>query len=393
MLGYKELQGKLMNLKNSKKYIALLIIIVVAIFLVPRFFGEGTSSIVYTTVKVDRNNITSQITSSGTINPLKTIEVGSQVAGYAKTIFVDYNSEVKKGDPLLEIDPSTLQTELKRAQADKKKADADFNLTNSVYNTNKELYDKRLISKEEFDDSRAKYLSALASLEQSKATIEITQSNLNNTVVRSPIDGIVLSLNINSGENVVPNSKPLFLISQDLSSMKIDTNVSEADIGKIQNGQSAFFTVDAFPNQAFEGVVFQVRNEPITNNNVVTYNVVVSIDNKDNKLKPGMTAQVKIIVAERKDVKRVPTSALRFIPPSSANIESNNLDTNIVPHVWTPGSNGQIKPVLVNPGVGDGRYTEITEGDLKEGDEVIVEALIKNDSGNNSSYLPQPRRF
>ena len=382
-----------MNLKNTKVYIALLIIIVIAIFLVTRFFGDSTSSIVYMTAEVDRNNITSLITSSGTINPLKTIEVGSLVSGYAKNIFVDYNTEVKKGDPLLEIDPSTLGTELKRAQADKKKADADFNLTNSVYNANRELYDKRLISKEEFDDSRSKYLSALASLDQSKATIEITESNLRNTTIRSPIDGIVLSRNINTGENVVPNSKPLFLISQDLSSMRIDTNVSEADIGKIQNGQRAFFTVDAYPNQTFEGVVSQIRNEPITNNNVVTYNVVVSIGNKEDKLKPGMTAEVKITVAEEKDVKRVPTSALRFIPPSSANIESNSVETNNSPHVWVLGKNGQIKAVLVKPGVGDSRYTEIAEGDLKEGDEVIVEAIIKNNSGNNSSYLPQPRRF
>jgi len=382
-----------MNLKNTKVYIALLIIIVIAIFLVPRFFGDSTSSIVYVTAEVDRNNITSLITSSGTINPLKTIEVGSLVSGYAKNIFVDYNTEVKKGDPLLEIDPSTLGTELKRAQADKKKADADFNLTNSVYNANRELYDKRLISKEEFDDSRSKYLSALASLDQSKATIEITESNLRNTTIRSPIDGIVLSRNINTGENVVPNSKPLFLISQDLSSMRIDTNVSEADIGKIQNGQRAFFTVDAYPNQTFEGVVSQIRNEPITNNNVVTYNVVVSIGNKEDKLKPGMTAEVKITVAEEKDVKRVPTSALRFIPPSSANIESNSVETNNSPHVWVLGKNGQIKAVLVKPGVGDSRYTEIAEGDLKECDEVIVEAIIKNNSGNNSSYLPQPRRF
>ena len=382
-----------MNLKNTKVYIALLIIIVIAIFLVTRFFGDSTSSIVYVTAEVDRNNITSLITSSGTINPLKTIEVGSLVSGYAKNIFVDYNTEVKKGDPLLEIDPSTLGTELKRAQADKKKADADFNLINSVYNANRELYDKRLISKEEFDDSRSKYLSALASLDQSKATIEITESNLRNTTIRSPIDGIVLSRNINTGENVVPNSKPLFLISQDLSSMRIDTNVSEADIGKIQNGQRAFFTVDAYPNQTFEGVVSQIRNEPITNNNVVTYNVVVSIGNKEDKLKPGMTAEVKIMVAEEKDVKRVPTSALRFIPPSSANIESNSVETNNSPHVWVLGKNGQIKAVLVKPGVGDSRYTEIAEGDLKEGDEVIVEAIIKSNSGNNSSYLPQPRRF
>jgi len=382
-----------MNLKNSKLYIGLLVIIVVAIFLVPRFFNDGGSSVVYMTAKVDRSTITSQITSSGTINPLRTIEIGSQVAGYAKNIFVDYNAEVRKGDPLLEIDPSRLQTELKRAQADNKKAAADLNLTSSVYNTNKDLYEKRLISKEELDDSKSKYLAASAALEQSKATIEITEANLNNTTIRSPIDGIVLSRNINTGENVTPNGKPLFLISQELSNMKIDTNVSEADIGKIGRDQKAFFTVDAFPNETFEGTVSQIRNEPITNNSVVTYNVVVLINNDGNKLKPGMTADVKVIVAEKADIKRVPTSALRFIPPSSAIIDTNNVDINISPHVWIPSNNGQIKAVQVKPGIGDGRHTEITQGDINEGDEVIVEALIKDDSGNNASYLPQPKRF
>ncbi|GJM16454.1 MAG: RND transporter [Thermodesulfobacteriota bacterium] len=382
-----------MNLKNSKLYIGLLVIIVVAIFLVPRFFSDGGSSVVYMTAKVDRSNITSQITSSGTINPLKTIEVGTQVAGYAKNIFVDYNTEVKKGDPLLEIDPSKLQTELKRSQADNKKAAADLNLASSVYNTNKELYEKRLISKEELDDSKSKYLASSAALEQSKASIEITESNLSNTTIRSPIDGIVLSRNINTGENVTPNGKPLFLISQELSNMKIDTNVSEADIGKIQKDQRAYFTVDAFPNQTFEGTVSQIRNDPITNNNVVTYNVIVNIENTDNKLKPGMTADVKIIVAEKKDVMRVPTSALRFIPPSSAQIVTNNVDINVTPHVWVPANNGAITAIEVKPGVGDGGYTQITDGEIKEGEEVIVEAIIKEDSGNNTSYLPQPKRF
>lgn len=382
-----------MNLKNSKLYIGLLVIIVAAIFIVPRFFGDSDSSIVYVTAEVDKNNITSQITSSGTINPLKTIEVGSQVSGYAKTIFVDYNSEVKKGDPLLEIDPYKIETELKRAQADKKKAQADFNLTSSVYNTNKDLYEKRLISKEELDDSKSKYLSASAALEQSNATIEISESNLNNSTIRSPIDGIVLSRNINTGENVTPNGKPLFLISQELSNMKIDTNVSEADIGKIQKDQKAYFTVDAFPNQTFEGTVYQIRNEPITNNNVVTYNVVVSIENDGGTLKPGMTADVKVIVAEKKDAMRVPTSALRFIPPPTALIETNDVDTNITPHVWMPAKNGLIKPVVVKPGIGDGRYTEIMDGDVNEGEEVIIEAIIKNNGGKNASYLPQPKRF
>lgn len=382
-----------MNLKNSKLYIALLVIIVVGIFLVPRFIGDGESSVVYMTAKVDKNSIISQITSSGTINPLTTIEIGSQVTGYAKNIFVDYNTEVTRGDPLLEIDPSKLETELKRAQADNKKAAADLNLSSSVYNTNKELYEKRLISKEELDDSKSKYLAASAAFEQSKATIEITESNLNHTTIRSPIDGVVLSRNINTGENVTPNGKPLFLISQELSKMKIDTNVSEADIGKIQKDQKAFFTVDAFPNETFEGTVSQIRNDPITNNNVVTYNVVVLINNDEKKLKPGMTADVKVIVAEKKDIKRVPTSALRFIPPSSAQIESNNVEIDNTPHVWVPLGNGLIKAVSVKPGIGDGRHTEITEGDIKEGDEVIVEALIKDDSGNKSSYLPQPKRF
>jgi HlyD family secretion protein len=382
-----------MNLRNTKVYIALLVIIVAAIFLVPRFFGSKESSVVYMTAKVDSNNITSLISSSGTINPLNTIEVGSQVGGHANEIFVDYNSKVKKGDALLEIDPSLLKTELKRAQADNKKAQADVNLTSSVYKTDKELYEKRLISKEELDDSKSKYLAASAALEQSKANLEITQSNLNNTTVRSPIDGIVLSRNINSGENVTPNGKPLFLISEDLSSMKIDTNVSEADIGKIQIDQKAYFTVDAFPNETFEGTVTQIRNDPITNNNVVTYNVVVEIDNPENKLKPGMTADVKIIVAEKTDVKRIPTSALRFIPPASSIIDTNGIDINITPHVWVPSNDGYIKAISIKPGVGDGRFTEIINGDINDGDEVIVEAIIKDDSGGSSSYLPQPKRF
>jgi len=382
-----------MNLRNTKVYIALLVIIVAAIFLVPRFFRSDGSSVVYMTAKVDTSNITSLISSSGTINPLNTIEVGTQVGGHAKEIFVDYNSQVKKGDPLLEIDPTLLKTELKRAQADNKKAQADLNLTSSVYKTDKELYEKRLISKEKLDDSKSKYLAASAALEQSKANLDITESNLGNTTVRSPIDGIVLSKKINSGENVTPNGKPLFLISEDLSSMKIDTNVSEADIGKIQINQKTYFTVDAFPNETFEGTVTQIRNEPVTNNNVVTYNVVVEIANPENKLKPGMTADVKIIVAEKTDVKRVPTSALRFIPPATSIIDTNGIDINITPHVWIPSKNGYIKAVTIQPGVGDGRFTEVINGDINDGDEVIVEAIIKDDSGGSSSYLPQPKRF
>ena len=175
--------------------------------------------------------------------------------------------------------------------------------------------------------------------------------------------------------------------------MKIDTRVSEADIGIVSSDQEAFFKVDAYPNETFQGKVVQVRNDPLISNNVVTYNVVVLTENKGIKLKPGMTADVKIVVADNKDVLRVPTSALRFIPPSSANIKERPDELTQSSFVWVPLANGQIEAVEVTPGVSDDTHTEIVAGDLKEGQDVIVEAVSGAKQGSNSSFLPQPRRF
>lgn len=382
-----------MSLINKKTIAGLIVILILGIFIVPRFLWRKGSGITYRTAEADRNDVISIITATGTVNPLMTINVGSQVPGTVSKIYADYNARVKKGDPLAEIDPSPLKTELKRAEADNKRAQADFNIANSLYKANKELYEKRLIPKEEFDSSQAKYSSSLAAFDQSKVALEIAQSNLNNTVIRSPIDGVVLSRSINAGETVTPAGKPPFVISDDLSEMQIDTRVSEADIGKVGGDQKAYFRVDAYPNETFDGVVSQVRNEPIINNNVVTYNVLVQTGNKDMKLKPGMTAEVKIVVADKKDVLRVPTSALRFIPPSSADIKDKPDELSDKSYVWIPLGGGRIGALPVKPGVSDDTYTEISDGDLKEGQKVIIEAVsgAKTDSG--SSYLPQPRRF
>lgn len=378
---------------NKKTAAGLIVILLLGIFVVPRFLGGNDSRITYRTAEADRNDVISLITATGTLNPLTTIGVGSQVQGTVSGINADFNSEVKKGDPLLEIDPAPLKIELKRAEASMKKAEADFGIANSLYKANKELYEKRLIPKEEFDDSQSKYSGALAAFDQSKVALEIAKTNLENTVVRSPIDGIVLSRSINAGESVTPGGKALFVISNDLTEMKIDTKVSEADIGKLVPDQKAYFKVDAYPGETFEGTVSQVRNEPIITNNVVTYNVVVATGNEDRKLKPGMTAEVKIVVADKKDVLRVPTAALRFIPPSSADIKERPDELSDNSYVWITLKNGQIGALPVKTGVSDDIYTEILDGGLKEGQKVIVEAVAGSKSNGSSSYLPQPRRF
>jgi len=382
-----------MKLINKKTIAGLILIIFVGVFLVPKLFGGKDNRITYRTAEADRNDVISLISATGTINPLNSVEAGTLVQGAVDKIYADYNAEVKKGDPLAEINPGPLSIELKKAQAEKKRAEADFTIANSLYKANKELYEKRLIPKEEFDDSEAKYSSALAAFDQSKVALEIAGTNLENTVIRSPIDGIVLSRNVNAGESVTPGGKALFVIASDLGKMKIDTKVSEADIGKLVPDQKAYFRVDAYPGESFLGTVSQVRNEPIINNNVVTYNVVVLTENKEMKLKPGMTAEVKIVVADKKDVLRVPTAALRFIPPSSANIKARPDELSGKSYVWIKLPSGQIGAVPVKTGVSDDAYTEIVGGDLKEGDEVIVEAVTGTKAEGGSSYLPQPRRF
>jgi HlyD family secretion protein len=386
-----------MNLKNKRTIAVVALILVIVALFVFRSFQKGDVSIIYKTARVDRGDISSYITATGTINPVTIVEIRSQISGTIKDVYVDFNSRVKKGELLAEIgDPAPFRAKVNQAEASLKKAQVDFDIAKKTMEANEELYKKRLISKQEYDDSRAKFASAIAALEQAKAELETAKSNLQSTAIRSPIDGIIISKNIDVGQTVTTGheSPPLFLIAGDLSKMQLNANVSEADIGKIKEGQEASFTVDAYPDQTFKGKVWQIRNAPVTTQNVVTYDVVILADNQDLKLKPGMTADVKILVAYRTNTLRVPRAALRFIPPPSAKIDEKSKEIDSSSVVWTMSQGGRLKPVSIKPGISDDSFTEVLDGNLKEGEKVVIEAVGENASGSQPlGPLPQPQRF
>ena len=385
-----------MNWRN-KKVLAVFVFLVALVLLAFQFLRNERASVVYKTALVDKGDILSYVTATGTVNPVTTVEIGSQVQGIINKIYVDFNSLVKRGGSLAEIDPATFKAKVEQVEADLKKAQADVELTRNIMNANEVLHKKRLISKQEYDDSKVKYSSAVAALQQAKAALEIARSDLTHTTIRSPIDGIVMSRRVNVGQAVGTGreSTPLFIIAEDLSRINVVAHVSEADVGKVDNNQGSVFTVDAYPNQTFEGKVWQVRTEPVTASNVVTYDVVILVDNKELRLKPGMTAEVRILVAHKQDVLRVPRAALRFIPPPSASIEENSRELDSASVVWTTQRNGQLKAVPITSGISDDAFTELLDAHLREGEKVIVEAITSDGAGSESlgSILPKPKRF
>jgi HlyD family secretion protein len=366
-------------------------------FLIWRVAQPDPITIRYTTAQIDRGDIRSYVTATGTVNPVTMVEVSSQLSGLIKTLYVDINAQVRKGDPLAEIDPSPFQAQLKQAQANLKKGLEEVRTTRTIMQENAGLYRRGLMSKEEYSASQSKYAVAQASYDQLQAALEIAQSQLDLTTIRSPIDGVVVSKNVNVGQTVSANiqTPALFLIADDLIKMQLDTNVSEADIGKIQHEQAAFFSVDAYPGRTFEGSVWQIRNVPTTVQNVVMYDVVLRIENPEFKLKPGMTAEVNILVASRDHALRVPRAALRFTPPADALIHDAANATNDAAVVWTLQRGGQLQAVSIQPGISDEQFTELVSTPLREGDEVVVEAALEGASGTQplGSVLPQPKRF
>lgn len=372
--------------------------VLVAGFFVWRFSQKDRVTIVYQTSKVDKGNIIAYVSATGTVNPIMTVEVGSQVSGIIQEIYVDFNSRVKKGDPLAKVDATLITAQIKQAEANVRKATDDAQLARKVLEGNTELYGKRLIAQEEYDDSHLKYSAALAALDQAKAALEIAKSNLLYTIIRAPISGVVMSRHVNVGQTVGAGApvSTLFLLASDLVKMQLDTNVSEADIGKVKEGQEASFTVDAYPQQTFTGKVWQVRNAPTVTQNVVTYSVVLLIENKDLQLRPGMTADVKILVSQRQNVLRVPRAALRFVPPPAAQLENASGVRNEAFAVWKLHHDGRLHAIPITTGVSDENFTEVYDGNLVEGDEVVVEATEERAAGSQllgPSFLPQPKRF
>ena len=352
------------------------------------------------TVAVDRGNVTAFVTATGSVNPTVTYKILSRIEGTVTEVLVDFNSPVEKGQPLARIDDEPLARKVEMARADLKRARAEAELLGKTYATNKELHAEGFISREELQNSRARHLAALAEVERAETALRMAEDDLEAATLRSPIDGTVISMNVKPGQSVSPaQTEPLFVVAANTSRMEVKVNVSEADIGLVEPGQRAYFTVDAYPGTEFTGTVSTIINDPIVRDNVVTYDVIVEVENPDGKLRPGMTAAVRLLVAERRDVLRVPNAALRFIPPPTAKVggDVDGLDTGA--HVvWTVRGRDVLVPVRVKSGISDDRYTELVEADgLGEGDHVVVEAVREGPAGPADPLgpirLPQPKRF
>ena len=383
---------------------ALAVIIAIAL---AWWLSGGNGTVRYTTAPVTRGAVTRAVTATGTVNPVLTIIVGSYVSGVIQEIHCDYNTEVKQGQVCAKIDPSPYQTVVDqnkanlgvaRAQLEKDKANLAYAQLN--FERNARLAQTNAVSKDTLDISKNALDQALAQIGVDEATIAqrqaqlaATEVNLGYTNIVSPVDGTVVSRNVTVGQTVAASfqTPTLFLIATDLTKMQVDTNVSESDIGGIKNGNQAEFTVDAFPKRAFRGQVSQVLQSPQNVQNVVTYDVVVSIDNSDGALKPGMTAATRIIIDQRSDVLRVPSQALRYSPDRSdtaakRGTNSTRSGAGAQAHVWVL-RDGTPTRIQVTSGLDDDTYTEIVKGDLKADDQVI----IAEQRTTTKAALPTPR--
>ena len=351
----------------------------------------------YSEAEAAKQDIVNSVTATGTIEPVTSVDVGTQVSGVISKLYVDYNSVVKAGQVIAELDRTNLMSELSSAQASLKSAQSELDYQKTNYERYKTLYDKGLISANDFEQARLSYVQAQQRTRQQKESVKKAQTNLGYATITSPIDGVVLSKEVEEGQTVASSfSTPtLFKIARDLTDMRVIADVDEADIGDVKEGQRVTFTVDAFPDDTFEGQVTQVRQEAATESNVVTYEVVISAPNDDLKLKPGLTANVVIFTMEAKDVLAVPSKALRFTPREAMlNSDETITDTDAKEKVWVKeGSN--LKAVAVETGMTNGTLTQITKG-LKPGTHVLTEVNAmqveaEGEQQNSNPFMPRPR--
>ena len=367
----------------------------------------------YVTDAVTRGAVVKSIVTTGNVNPVVTVQVGTYVSGVIQALYCDYNTEVKAGQLCAKIDPRPYQlavdqsaANLASARAQLEKDNASLAYAKTNYQRDQSLLKEGIVSQDTVDNDKAAYDQAKAqvaldqaAIKQHQAALNAAQVNLEYTDIVSPVDGIVISRNIDVGQTVAASfqTPTLFLIAKDLTKMEVDTNVSESDVGGIKVGQKASFTVEAYPNETFLGQVTQVRQAPISVQNVVTYDVVVSVDNPKLELLPGMTANTRIIIAEREDVLRVTLQAIRF-SPTGLQRQANGMQNDQAPaktadstHVWVL-RDGSPQRVKVTTGLSDNTYVEITGGDLKVDDPVIVNVIT---AANSSGSTPRrsPLRF
>jgi len=345
------------------------------------WWAAGTPPVHYKTALVDRGPITAIVTATGTVNPVVSVQVGSQVSGKITQLMADFNSVVTKGQVLALIDQQPFQARASQARAALKSGRGNLAKAKNMANQRKLELDRmtslrrqQFVSQSDLDlaatnfrDAQAQVDVAQAQVDQALATLDSAELDLGYTTIFSPVNGIVVSRNVDVGQTVAASfqTPTLFVIAQDLTQMQVDTNVSEADIGGVAEGKPSSFRVDAYPKQFFEGTVTQVRNAPISIQNVVTYDVVITVDNRELKLKPGMTANVTIVTAKKENPLRVPNGALRFRMPGVP------VDRKIT-QVWIVDQAKQVRQTVITSGIADSLFTEITEGTLKEGDRVIL---------------------
>lgn len=387
-----------------KKNIIAVVILILILIGVLFFFKKSDKAPQYITQTAERGDIRATVSATGTVNAVTTVLVGTQVSGTIKQLYVDYNSTVKKGQLLAQIDPASFEAQVAQASANLLLARANLEKsrvalrdTLTTFERNKILYGKNFISKSDLDTSETIYLSALAQIkaseaqvEQTRAALSLSQTNLRYTQIVSPVNGTVISRSIDVGQTVAASfqTPTLFTIAQDLTKMQIDASIDEADIGRIKTNQPVTFTVDAYPDQTFKGNVSEIRNAPTTVQNVVTYAVIVKVDNPELKLKPGMTANVSIIIDDKKGILRIPNAALRVKIQDKEITAATPKGTG----VWILEDKKPTR-VPLTIGISDNRFTEVLSGNISESSRLIVEVKSNNQKTSAQQGPPPGPRF
>ena len=385
------------NMKNKKIWMGAGAVVIVALVIWMCSGGKKEEEVTFETAKVERQNIHTTITATGTIEPVTSVTVGTQVSGIVSKLYVDYNSVVKKGQIIAELDRTNLTSELNRAKAELTSAESTLNYETANFKRYQTLFDKGLVSANDYESAKLSYEKARQTVNSARESVQKAQTNLGYATITSPIDGVVLSKSVEEGQTVAAsfNTPELFNIAQDLTDMRVIADIDEADIGGVKEGQRVTFTVDAFPDDKFEGQVTQVRQEATTTSNVVTYEVVVSAPNKDLKLKPGLTANITIYTLEKNDVLAVPSKALRFMPNEALLKKGEQIEDVEAPlKVWTMEGN-TFKAHKVETGITNGMLTEIVSG-INEGTEVLVDFSISGgeqaqEQQTTNPFMPRPR--
>lgn len=378
------------KLKISKVWIAMIVVVIVAIAAWALSGGKDKAQIDFKQEQVSLQTLQNSVTATGTIEAVTSVTVGTQVSGIVNKLYVDYNSEVKKGQVIAELDKTNLMSELNTAKANMASAESQLNYQSANMKRYQTLYQKGLVSADDYENALLTYRQAKEQVATAKEQVQRAQTNLGYASITSPIDGTVISKSVEEGQTVAAsfNTPELFTIAKDLTNMQVVADVDEADIGGVKEGNRVTFTVDAYPDDTFEGIVKQVRLQATTTNNVVTYEVVISAQNADLKLKPGLTANVTIFTQERAGVLAVPNKALRFTPTK----ETVGKDMKIVDckgknKVWTlDGKTLTAHPVSI--GQSDGMHTEITKG-LKAGQKIVSEIIVNTPDNDGEDEQQQ----